>query len=63
MKHLWVRKGTLEEEAEADRQFWQQTTGLERLEALAELQREIWGDHATSQGLHRIARIVEREVG
>jgi hypothetical protein len=63
MKALWVRKGKLEDEAEADREFWQQMTGLERLEAMAELQREIWGDDATSQGLRRIARVVEREEG
>jgi hypothetical protein len=61
MRQLWVRKGKLEDEAEADREFWQQMTGLERLEALEELQREIWGHDATSEGLRRVARVVERE--
>jgi hypothetical protein len=63
MKQLWVRKGKLEDEAGADREFWQQMTGLERLEALEELQREIWGHDATSEGLRRVARVVEREEG
>ena len=42
MRQLWVRRGSWRTRQEADREFWQQMTGLERLEALEELQREIW---------------------
>jgi hypothetical protein len=61
MRQLWVRKGPIEEEADADRQFWQQTTTRERFEAMQELQREVWGDEAMSRGVCRVARVVEIE--
>jgi hypothetical protein len=64
MKKLWVRKGgSFEEETEADREFWEQMTGAERLEALEELQREVWGLDEASERLRRVARVVEREGG
>ncbi len=59
MRELWVRKGPIEEEAEADRQFWQQTTVRERFEAMQKLQEEFWGVEVMSQGICRVARVVE----
>jgi hypothetical protein len=60
----WVRKGSsFEEEAKADRDFWRQTTGIERLRALEELRIEAWGVESSAEGLRRVARVVEREEG
>jgi hypothetical protein len=59
---LWVRKGaSFEEEAEADREFWVQLSGRERVEALEEMRRESWkvtGERI--ERLRRVARVVER---
>jgi hypothetical protein len=64
MKKLWVSKGkSFVEEHAADREFWQQMTGRERLEALMELQSEVWGADESSAGLRRVARVVEGEGG
>jgi len=39
--NLWLRKcSSFEEEAEADREFWSQMTGDERVEALEDLRRQ-----------------------
>jgi hypothetical protein len=61
MKKLWVWKGPIEEEAEADRQFWAQMTGRERVEALEELRRDVWkitGERV--EGLRRVAHVFKR---
>jgi hypothetical protein len=61
---IWVRKGnSFEEEAKADREFWRQTTPIERLRALEELRLEAWGAEGSAEGLRRVARIVKREEG
>jgi hypothetical protein len=40
---LWVRKcSSFEEEEQADREFWAQMTGDERVEALEDLRRQAW---------------------
>jgi hypothetical protein len=58
----WVRKcSSFEEEARADREFWAQMTGRERVEALEDLRREAWkvtGERL--EGLRRVARVLER---
>jgi hypothetical protein len=65
MDKVWVRKGaSFEEEAEADREFWQRMTGRERVEALEELRQEGWkitGERL--EGLRRVVRVVERPGG
>ena len=62
---VWLRKGSsFEEEEEADREFWEQMTGRERVEALEELRRDAWkikGEHL--EGLRRVVRIVHRPWG
>jgi hypothetical protein len=64
MKKVWVWKGRIEDEAEADRQFWQQMTGPERVAALEELRQDVWkftGERV--EGLRRVARVLERQEG
>jgi len=61
---IWFRKGnSFDEEARADREFWQQTTAIERLKALEELRHEAWGAEGSAERLRRVARIVKREEG
>jgi hypothetical protein len=61
MKKLWIWKGTsFEAEAEADREFWSQMSGRERVEALEELRRDAWkitGERI--ERLRRVARVVK----
>jgi hypothetical protein len=61
MQDVWFRKcDSFEEEEEADREFWEQMTGRERVEALEELRREAWkitGERF--EGLRRVARVLE----
>jgi hypothetical protein len=60
--NIWVRKGrSFDEEAKADREFWRQTTAIERLKALEELRLEAWGAEGSAEGLRRVARIVGEE--
>jgi hypothetical protein len=65
VEKLWVRKGrSFAEEEEADREFWAQMTGRERVEALEELRQEAWkitGERI--EGLRRTARVVKRPGG
>lgn len=62
---VWVRKGvSFEEEEAADREFWAQMTGRERVEALEEMRRDAWkikGERL--KRLRRVVRIVERPWG
>jgi hypothetical protein len=47
MEKPWFRDGmSSEEEATAELDFWQQKTGMERMEALLQMQREYWGEAA-----------------
>lgn len=59
---LWMRKcSSFAEEARADREFWAQMTGRERVEALEDLRREAWkvtGERL--EGLRRSVRVLER---
>lgn len=59
--HPWVRKGSsFEEEAAADREFWAQMTGRQRVEALEDLRAEAWkvtGERL--EGLRRVVQVVE----
>lgn len=61
MDKIWIRKcSSFEEEAEADREFWERMTGQERVEALEEMRQESWkvtGERV--EGLRRVARVVE----
>jgi hypothetical protein len=56
---LWVRKcSSFEEEEQADREFWAQMTGDERVEALEDLRRQAWkvtGERI--EGLRRVVRV------
>ena len=65
MKEVWLRKGgSFEEEAEADREFWAQMTGRQRVEALEEMRQEAWkitGERL--ERLRRVVRVVERPGG
>jgi hypothetical protein len=62
MDKIWVRKGeSFEEEAEANREFWEQMTGQERVQVALEMLDEAWrigGERV--QALRRVARVVER---
>jgi hypothetical protein len=62
---IWVRKcSSFAEEARADREFWAQMTGGQRVEALEELRREAWkvtGERF--EGLCRAVRVLERSPG
>lgn len=61
MKELWVRKcASFEEAEEADREFWAQMTGDERVEALEMLRAEAWkvtGERI--EGLRRVVRVLD----
>ena len=61
MGEIWFRKGSsYGEEAQADRDFWQQMTGRERVEALEEMREEAWrADGERLEGLRRVARVVK----
>jgi hypothetical protein len=65
VEKLWIRKGrSFAEEEAADREFWAQMTGRERVEALEELRQEAWkitGERI--EGLRRTARVVKRPGG
>jgi hypothetical protein len=65
MQEIWLRKGSsFEEEVEADREFWAQMTGRQRVEALEEMRQEAWkvtGERL--ERLRRVVRIVERPGG
>jgi hypothetical protein len=65
MQDVWLRKGSsFEEEEEADREFWAQMTGRQRVEALEEMRREAWkitGERL--ERLRRVVRVVERPGG
>jgi hypothetical protein len=61
-KEIWFRKGlSFEEEAKADREFWEQMTGSERVQVLLDMRGEAWkvGGKRISR-LRRVARVVER---
>lgn len=62
---LWVRKcSSFEEEEQADREFWAQMSGDERVEALEDLRRQAWkvtGERI--EGLRRVVRVLERPEG
>jgi hypothetical protein len=49
----------LDEKEKADLEFWRHKTGRERLEAMQKLQEEFWGVEVMSQGICRVARVVE----
>jgi hypothetical protein len=54
---IWVRKcQSFAEEALADREFWAQMTGDERVEALEDLRFEAW--KVTGERLERLRRVV-----
>jgi hypothetical protein len=63
--NLWLRKcSSFEEEAEADREFWSQMTGDERVAALEELRRQAWkvtGERI--EGLRRTVRVLQLPEG
>jgi hypothetical protein len=54
---IWVRKSrSFADEAIADREFWAQMTGDERVEALENLRQEAW--KVTGERLERLRRVV-----
>jgi len=59
---IWIRRcDSFEEEARADREFWESLTGEERVEALEDLRREAWkvtGERV--EGLRRAVRVLQR---
>jgi hypothetical protein len=65
MEKVWLRKCTsFEEEEEADREFWGQMTGDERVEALEQMRRDAWkitGERL--EGLRRTFRVLQRPRG
>lgn len=62
---VWLRKGdSFEEEEEADREFWQQMTGRERVEILEQMRRDAWKITGEPLGrLQRSVRVIERPWG
>jgi hypothetical protein len=55
---IWVRKSrSFADEAVADREFWAQMTGDERVEALEQLRHEAW--KVTGERLERLRRVVQ----
>jgi hypothetical protein len=64
MREIWLRKGPIEEEAEADREFWAQMSGRERVAILEEMRREAWKTAGEDlERLRRVARVVHRQGG
>jgi hypothetical protein len=61
VEKVWCRKGSsFDEEAQADRDFWLQMTGRERVEALEEMRKEAWkAGGERFEGLRRVARVVK----
>jgi hypothetical protein len=63
--NVWIRRCSSPAEAEeADREFWAQMTGDERVEALEQMRRDAWkvtGERL--QGLRRTVRILDRPPG
>jgi hypothetical protein len=54
---LWVRRcSSFADEAIAEREFWAQMTGDERVEALEDLRQEAW--KVTGERLERLRRVV-----
>lgn len=64
-QEVWLRKGSsFTEDEEADREFWEQMTGRERVEVLEEMRREAWKVTGEPlEGLRRVIRVVERPWG
>jgi len=64
MEKVWLRKcASFEEEEEADREFWAQMTGDERVEALEQMRQDAWmitGERL--EGLRRTVRVLGRNV-
>jgi len=62
MEKVWLRKcASFEEEEEADREFWAQMTGDERVEALEQMRQDAWkvtGERL--EGLRRTVRVLGR---
>jgi hypothetical protein len=62
MEKVWLRKcSSFEEEEAADREFWQQMTGDERIEVLEQMRRDAWkitGERL--EGLRRAVRVLGR---
>jgi hypothetical protein len=62
METVWIRKcASFEEEEEADREFWMQMTGDQRVEALEQMRQDAWkitGERL--EGLRRAVRVLER---
>jgi hypothetical protein len=61
---IWVRKcSSFVEEANADREFWAQMTGDERVEALEDLRHQAWkvtGERL--EGVRRTVRVLHRPL-
>jgi hypothetical protein len=64
-QEVWLRKGgSFEEEEEADREFWQQMTGRERVAVLEDMRREAWKITGEPlERLRRVVRVIERPWG
>jgi hypothetical protein len=57
MEKMWLRKcASFEEEEEADREFWAQMTGDERVEALEQMRQDAW--KITGERLEGLRRTV-----
>jgi hypothetical protein len=64
MEKVWIWKGRIEDEPKADREFWQQMTGRERVAALEELREDVWKFTGESvEGLRRAVRVLQRPEG
>ncbi|HBL27830.1 MAG TPA: hypothetical protein DD490_13410 [Acidobacteria bacterium] len=65
MQDIWLRKcSSFEEEEEADREFWAQMTGNERVQVLEQMRRDAWkvtGERP--QGIRKVARILQEAQG
>jgi hypothetical protein len=62
MQQIWFRRcSSFEEEEEADREFWAQMTGDERIEVLEQMRREAFGiTGERSEEFRRSARLLQR---
>jgi hypothetical protein len=62
MDKIWIRRCSSPAEADAaDREFWAQLTGDQRVEALEQMRRDAWkvtGERLP--GLQRAVRIIDR---
>jgi hypothetical protein len=65
MEKVWFRKcSSFEEEEEADREFWAQMTGDERVEVLEQMRQEAWKITGEPlEGLRRVVRVLRRPEG